>query len=120
MPTLLNDPTIIEAAGNKPKLIEEFIGLVNSGTGAVSIARMKSPAGWIEPGQTPDFDEFSIVLHGVLRVQSKAGTFDVQAGQALIAHRGEWVRYSTPNEGGAEYIAVCVPAFSIETVHRDE
>ena len=120
MPTLLNDPTIIEAAGNKPKLIEEFIGLVNSGTGAVSIARMKSPAGWIEPGQTPDFDEFSIVLHGVLRVQSKAGTFDVQAGQALIAHRGEWVRYSTPSEGGAEYIAVCVPAFSIETVHRDE
>ena len=120
MPTLLNDPTIIEAAGNKPKLIEEFIGLVNSGTGAVSIARMKSPAGWIEPGQTPDFDEFSIVLHGVLREQSKAGTFDVQAGQALIAHRGEWVRYSTPNEGGAEYIAVCVPAFSIETVHRDE
>src|SRR5215831_20621651 len=120
MPTLLNDPTIIEAAGNKPKLIEEFIGLVNSGTATVSIARMKSPAGWIEPGQTPDFDEFSIVLHGTLRVQSKAGTFDVHAGQALIARRGEWLRYSTPNEGGAEYIAVCVPAFSIETVHRDE
>ena len=120
MPKLLNDPTIIEATGNKPKLIEEFIGLVNSGTGAVSIARMKSPAGWIEPGQTPEFDEFSIVLHGLLRVQSKTETFDVQAGQALIAHRGEWVQYSTPNEGGAEYIAVCVPAFSIETVHRDE
>ena len=120
MPTLLNDPTIIEAAGNKPKLIEEFIGLVNSGTATVSIARMKSPAGWIEPGQTPDFDEFSIVLHGTLRVQSKTGTFDVHAGQALIARRGEWLRYSTPNEGGAEYIAVCVPAFSIETVHRDE
>jgi len=120
MPTLLNDPTIIEAAGNKPKLIEEFVGLVNSGTGEVSIARMKSPAGWSEPGQTPEFDEFSIVLHGVLRVQSQSGTLDVQPGQAVIAHRGEWVRYSTPNEGGAEYIAVCVPAFSIEAVHRDE
>ncbi|HEY6120903.1 MAG TPA: hypothetical protein VIV66_13160 [Pyrinomonadaceae bacterium] len=120
MPTLLNDPTIIEAAGNKPKLIEEFIGLVNSGTPSVSVARMKSPQGWHEPGQTPDFDEFTIVLQGMLRVKSKTGTIDVEAGQAVIAHQGEWVQYSTPNDGGAEYIAVCVPAFSIETVHRDE
>ena len=120
MPTLLNDPTIIEAAGNKPKLIEEFIGLVNSGTPSVSVARMKSPEGWHEPGQTPDFDEFTIVLQGMLRVKSKTGTIDVEAGQAVIAHQGEWVQYSTPKDGGAEYIAVCVPAFSIETVHRDE
>jgi len=120
MITLLNDPTIIEAAGNKPKLIEEFVGLVNSGTNAVSIARMKSPGGWFEPGQTPEFDEFSIVLHGILRVVSREETVDVRAGQTVIARRGEWVQYSTPEECGAEYIAVCVPAFSIETVHRDE
>lgn len=120
MPRLLNDPTIIEAAGNKPKVIEEYIGLVNSGTNAVSVARMKSPEGWFEPGQTPDFDEFTIVLHGMLRVESKTGTIDVQAGQAVITERGEWVQYSTPGKGGAEYIAVCVPAFSIETVHRDD
>ena len=119
MPTLLSDPTIIEAAGNKPKLIEEFIGLVNSGTSSVSVARMKSPEGWHEPGQTPEFDEFTIVLHGMLRVKSKTGTLDVHAGQAVIAHRGEWVQYSTPNNAGAEYIAVCIPAFSIDKVHRD-
>jgi mannose-6-phosphate isomerase-like protein (cupin superfamily) len=120
MPTILNDPTIIEAAGNKPKLIEEFIGRVNSGTTSISIARMKSPEGWCEPGQTPEFDEFSIVLQGLLRVKSKEGTMDVHAGQAVIAHHGEWVQYSTPGDCGAEYIAVCVPAFSIETVHRDQ
>ena len=119
MPTLLNDPTIIEAAGNKAKLIEEFIGRVNSGTCSVSIARMKSPSGWFEAGQTPEFDEFSIVLHGSLRVTSKEGSIDVGPGQAVIAHRGEWVQYSTPANHGAEYIAVCIPAFSIETVHRD-
>jgi quercetin dioxygenase-like cupin family protein len=120
MPTLLNDPTIIEAAGNKPKLIEEFVGRVNSGTSSVSIARMKSPKGWLEPGQTPEFDEFTIVLRGSLRVTTKGGVLDVHEGQAVIAHRGEWVQYSTPYDDGAEYIAVCVPAFSIETVHRDE
>jgi mannose-6-phosphate isomerase-like protein (cupin superfamily) len=119
MPRLLSDPTIIEAAGNKPKLIEEFVGLVNSGTSSLSIARMKSPAGWSEPGQTPEFDEFSIVLHGLLRVTGKDGSFDVHAGQAIIARRGEWVQYSTPEKDGAEYIAVCLPAFSIDTVHRD-
>src|ERR1700741_2631817 len=112
MPRLLSDPTIIEAAGNKPKVIEEFIGLGNSGTSSVSIARMKSPAGWSEPGQTPEFDKFSIVLQGMLRGRGKKGWFDVRAGQAVIAQRGEWVQYSTPEEDGAEYIAVCLPAFS--------
>src|SRR5262249_23684968 len=102
MPTLLNDPTIIEAEGNKPKLIEEFIGLVNSATSSVSIARMKSPGGWFEVGQTPEFDEFTIVLHGMLRVKSRDETIDVRAGQAVIAHRGEWVQYSTPDKDGAE------------------
>jgi len=120
MPRLVNDPTIIEAVGTKTKLIEEFVGLVNSGTSSLSIARMKSPAGWSEPGQTPEFDEFSIVLHGLLRVTAREETFDVRAGQAVIANRGEWVQYSTPEEDGAEYIAVCVPAFSIDTVHRDQ
>jgi len=120
MPRLLSDPTIIEAAGNKPKLIEEFVGLVNSGTSSLSIARMKSPGGWSEPGQTPEFDEFSIVLNGLLRVTGKDGCFDVRAGQAIIARRGEWVQYSTPEKDGAEYIAVCLPAFSIDTVHRDK
>jgi mannose-6-phosphate isomerase-like protein (cupin superfamily) len=120
MPTLIEQPKIIEAAGNKPKRIEEFIGRMNSKTEGVSIARMKSPSGWVEPGQTPDFDEFTIVLKGRLRVKSKSGTLDVVAGQAIIAHGGEWVQYSTPGPEGAEYIAVCLPAFSIETVHRDE
>lgn len=119
MPTLLATPTVIKAEGNKPKLIEEFIGRVNSRTGVISIARMKSPPGWIEPGQTPEFDEFTIVLRGKLHVNSKSGSLDVQAGQAVIAHRGEWVQYSTPHLDGAEYIAVCLPAFSPQTVHRD-
>jgi mannose-6-phosphate isomerase-like protein (cupin superfamily) len=120
MPTLIDSPTQIEAAGNKPKIIREFIGRMNSNTDAASIAQMQSPSGWVEPGQTPEFDEYTIVLNGLLRVESKDGTIDVQAGQAVIAHAGEWVRYSTPGDEGAEYIAVCLPAFSMETVHRDE
>ena len=119
MPTLIANPTVIQAAGNKPKVIEEFIGRVNSRTDAVSIARMKSSPGWVEPGQTPEFDEFTIVLRGLLRVTSKNGTLDVRAGQTVVAHRGEWVQYSTPEPGGAEYVAVCLPAFSPQTVHRD-
>jgi len=120
MPTLISQPTRIAAAGNKPKLIDEYIGRVNSKTSAASVAQMRSPSGWIEAGQTPEFDEFTIVLKGTLRVEHKEGVLDVSAGQAVIAHAGEWVRYSTPNEGGAEYIAVCLPAFSMERVHRDE
>ena len=108
-----------KSAGNKPKVIEEFIGRVNSNESRLSIARMKSTAGWIEPGQTPRFDEFTIVLRGVLRVTSKDGVLDIRAGQAVIAHTGEWVQYSTPTDEGAEYIAVCLPAFSPETVNRD-
>lgn len=119
MPTLISKPTVITSAGNKPKLIEEFIGRVNSRTEAVSVAKMKSPAGWVEPGQTPEFDEYTVVLRGLLRVASKSGTLDVRAGQAVIVHRGEWVQYSTPEPDGAEYIAVCLPAFSPQTVHRD-
>lgn len=119
MPTLIAAPTRIEAAGNKPKIIEEYIGRVNSRTEAASVAHMRSPAGWVEPGQTPEFDEFTVVLKGLLRVTHKEGSLDVSAGQAVIAHAGEWVQYSTPVEEGAEYIAVCVPAFSPATVHRD-
>jgi ethanolamine utilization protein EutQ len=119
MPTLLATPTVIQAEGNKPKVIEEFVGRVNSRTDALSVARMKSPAGWLEPGQTPEFDEFTVVLSGTLRVASKNGTLDVRAGQAVIVHQGEWVQYSTPHSDGAEYIAVCLPAFSPQTVHRD-
>ena len=119
MPTLITQPTRIEAAGNKPKLIDEYIGRVNSKTSAASVAHMRSPGGWLETGQTPEFDEFTIVLKGMLRVEHKGGAIDVHAGQAVVAHAGEWVRYSTPQEGGAEYIAVCLPAFSMETVHRD-
>jgi mannose-6-phosphate isomerase-like protein (cupin superfamily) len=119
-PTLIPQPTRIQSAGNKPKLIDEYIGRVNSQTAAASVAHMRSPSGWIEPGQTPDFDEFTVVLKGALRVEYKSGSFDVTAGQAVIAHSGEWIRYSTPHEGGAEYIAVCLPAFSMETVRRDE
>lgn len=119
MPTLIAQPTRIEAAGNKPKLIDEYIGRVNSKTSAASVAHMRSPDGWIEPGQTPEFDEFTIVLKGMLRVEHKGGAVDVRAGQAVIAHAGEWVRYSTPEESGAEYIAVCLPAFSMDSVHRD-
>jgi ethanolamine utilization protein EutQ len=120
MPTLIPQPTRIQAAGNKPKIIDEYIGRVNSKTSAASVAHMRSPQGWIEPGQTPEFDEFTIVLKGSLRVEHKTGALDVHAGQAVVTHAGEWVRYSTPEEGGAEYIAVCLPAFAVETVHRDE
>ena len=120
MPILIGQPSRIQSAGNKPKIIEEYIGRVNSGTGNASVARMRSPAGWQEPGQSPDFDEFTVVLKGLLRVEHRHGVLDVAAGQAVIAHRGEWVRYSTPGDEGAEYIAVCVPAFSPETVSRDE
>lgn len=119
MPTLISQPTRIQAAGNKPKLIDEYIGRVNSKTSALSVAHMRSPQGWQEPGQTPEFDEFTIVLKGNLQVRFADGEMNVGAGQAVIAHRGEWVQYSTPSEGGAEYIAVCFPAFSMETVHRD-
>ncbi|MCH7962764.1 MAG: cupin [Bacteroidetes bacterium] len=128
MVTFIKSPSIIEAAGNpsgpdldgKPKVIEEFIGRVNSKTEVVSIAKMKSPAGWIEPGQTPVFDEYTIVLKGTLRVESKGKTTDVKQGEAIIAHKGEWVRYSSPLPEGAEYIAVCLPAFSPEIVHRNK
>ena len=119
MPTFIDKPTRIQAAGNKPKSIEEFIGRVNSGTTQLSVARMRSPSGWVEPGQTPEFDEYTVVLAGSLRVESKDGVREVQAGQAIITHAGEWVRYTTPHPEGAEYIAVCLPAFSPATVHRD-
>jgi ethanolamine utilization protein EutQ len=111
MPTLITSPTRVQAAGNKPKLIDEYIGRVNSGTGAASVAHMRSPGGWQEPGQTPEFDEFTIVLKGTLHVEHAGGSLDVRAGQAVIAHRGEWIRYGTPEPEGAEYIAVCLPAF---------
>ena len=112
-------PTIVQAAGNKPKVIEEFVGRVNSKTADVSVARMRSPGGWVEPGQTPEFDEYTVVLRGTLRVTTRSGVIDVNAGQAVIAHGGEWVQYSTPGPDGAEYIAICLPAFSPSSVHRD-
>ena len=117
MPTLISQPTRIQAAGTKPKLIDEYIGRVNSGTHAASVAHMRSPAGWEEPGQRPEFEEFTVVLKGMLRVTHVSGSIDVHAGQAVIAQKGEWIQYSTPE--GAEYIALCLPAFSPETVHRD-
>lgn len=117
VPTLIAAATRIEAAGNKPKIIREHIGRVNSKTQTLSVARMSSPAGWVEPGQTPEFDEYTLVLSGTLCVEHKGGAIDVQAGQAVIAHADEWIRYSTPN--GAEYVAICLPAFSPDTVHRD-
>jgi mannose-6-phosphate isomerase-like protein (cupin superfamily) len=120
MPTLIAAPTQITAAGNKPKIIQEFVGRVNSRTEAVSVARMQSPTGWVEPGQTPEFDEYTLVLRGMLRVEHRGGVVEVRAGQGVITHAGEWVRYSTPEPEGAEYIAVCLPAFSPTTVHRDE
>ncbi len=120
MARLIESPTKIEAHGNKPKVIEEFVGRVNSGTDEVSVARMQSPEGWQEPGQTPQFDEYTVVIAGTLRVETSDATLDVAAGQAVVAPKGEWVRYSSPHDGGAEYVAVCVPAFSPETVHRDE
>jgi len=119
MPTLIPHPTRISASGSRPKVIEEYVGRVNSRRSSLSVAHMRSPEGWEEPGQTPDFDEYTLVLRGTLRVQHQAGLLDVVAGQAVIAHGGEWVRYSTPMAGGAEYIAVCLPAFSPDTVHRD-
>jgi len=120
MPTLIPKPSVIQAAGNKPKRIEEYVGRVNSGHATVSIARMVSPQGWQEPGQRPDFEEVTVVVKGTLHVEFEGGTLEVHAGQAIVTHPGEWVRYSTPEEGGAEYVAVCLPAFSLETVHRDD
>jgi len=119
MPKLIDKPAVVHAVGTKAKVIDEFVGRVSTGTDVVSIARMHSPPGWAEPGQTPEFDEYSVVLNGMLRVESKGETIDVRAGQAIIAHAGEYVRYSTPGGEGADYIAVCVPAFSPETVNRD-
>jgi quercetin dioxygenase-like cupin family protein len=119
MPTFIDRPTVIQAAGNRPKHIEEYAGHVNSGHAAVSVARMESPAGWEEPGQRPEFEEITVVLRGVLRVEHERGSLEVRAGQAIVAHPGEWVRYSSPEPGGAEYVAVCLPAFSPLTVHRD-
>jgi len=119
MALLIQEPTTIQAAGHPPKLVEEYIGRVNSNTTAVSVARMRSPSGWSEPGQTPEFDEYTVVLRGSLHVKLKDHEFDVAAGQAIIVHAGEWVQYSTPSPEGAEYIAVCIPAFSPETVHRE-
>jgi ethanolamine utilization protein EutQ len=120
VPTFIAKPTRIEAAGNKPKLIDEYIGRVNSATSSASVAHMRSPGGWQEPGQTPEFNEFTVVLRGTLRVEYREGSLDVRAGQAVIAHAGDWVRYSTPDAEGAEYIAVCLPAFAMDTAHRDE
>lgn len=120
MPKLIAGPTIIEAAGNKPKRIEEYAGRVNSGHGGVSVARMVSPEGWVEPGQRPEFEEITLVLAGMLRVEHEGGVLEVRAGQAVVAAPGEWVRYGSPEPGGAEYVAVCLPAFSPDTVHRDE
>ena len=119
MPRLIPAPTIIKAAGNKPKRIEEFAGRVNSGHASLSVARMSSPSGWQEPGQRPEFEEVTVVLRGTLHVEYEGGALDVRAGQAVVSAPGEWVRYSTPDPDGAEYIAVCVPAFSPSTVHRD-
>lgn len=119
MPTLLTNATRIKPAGNKPKLIDEYVGRVNSKHTQLSVAHMHSPSGWTEPGQTPEFDEYTIVLKGMLRVTHAAGAFDVRANQAVIAHKGEWVQYSTPDGDGAEYVAICLPAFSPDTVHRD-
>lgn len=120
MPVLIDAPNVIPAAGNKPKIIEEYVGRVRTGHAAVSVARMQSPEGWEEPGQRPEFEELTVVLKGVLRVEHEKGTLDVRAGQAVIAAPGEWVRYSSPEPGGAEYIAICLPAFSPDTVHRDD
>ncbi len=119
MAKFIKSPSVIEAAGNKPKIIQEFIGRVNSNTSELSIARMQSPQGWVEPGQTPAFDEYTLVLKGSLTVKTKAETFEVKAGSAIIIEKGEWVQYSTPDEA-CEYIAVCLPAFSPDTVHRDD
>jgi quercetin dioxygenase-like cupin family protein len=118
MPELIEAPSRVEAAGTKPKLIDEFVGRVNTGEDRLSVARMRSPAGWVEPGQRPEFDEYTVVLAGALRVEHAEGTLEVAAGQAVLARAGEWIRYSTPE--GAEYVAVCLPAFAPDTVHRDD
>jgi mannose-6-phosphate isomerase-like protein (cupin superfamily) len=120
MPRLIERPTLVQSAGNKPKQIQEFAGRVNSGHNGVSVARMVSPAGWREPGQRPQFEEITVVLHGTVRVEHEGGVINVRAGQAVVASPGEWIRYSSPEAGGAEYIAVCLPAFSPDTVHRDQ
>jgi mannose-6-phosphate isomerase-like protein (cupin superfamily) len=120
VPRLIAHPTVVPSAGTRPKQIQEFAGRVNSGHTGVSVARMVSPEGWVEPGQRPEFEEITVVLRGLMRVEHEAGTLDVRAGQAIVTSPGEWVRYSTPEPGGAEYIAVCTPAFSPATVHRDE
>ena len=120
MPILIAKPQIIEAAGNKPKIIEEFFGRVNSKTTELSIAKMKSPQGWVEPGQRPDFDEYTVVLKGTLQVKTESEIINVKAGSAILTKKGEWIQYSTPFEDGAEYVAICFPAFSPETVHRDQ
>ena len=120
MPTLISNPTIIESAGNKPKIIEEYFGRVNSKTENVSIAKMTSPQGWVEPGQRPQFDEYTVVLKGILQVKTEKEIIDVKAGSAILTKKGEWIQYSTPYDGTVEYIAVCLPAFSPKTVNRDE
>jgi mannose-6-phosphate isomerase-like protein (cupin superfamily) len=119
MPTLIQQPVRVAAAGNKPKLIDEFIGQARTGHDQLSVARMQSPGGWVEPGQAPEFDEITLVLGGSLRVEHRDGALDVRAGQAVFVHRGEWVRYSTPEPEGAEYVAICLPAFTLERAHRD-
>jgi mannose-6-phosphate isomerase-like protein (cupin superfamily) len=120
MPELIDSPSRVEAAGTKPKLIDEFVGRVNTGEARVSVARMRSPEGWVEPGQRPEFDEWTVVLDGALHVEHEGGALDARSGQAVLVRAGEWVRYSTPEAGGAEYVAVCLPAFAPDTVHRDE
>jgi hypothetical protein len=120
MPQLIENPSRVEAAGTKPKLIDEYVGRVNTEESRLSVARMRSPEGWVEPGQRPDFDEWTLVLDGTLRVEHETGVIEVLADQAILVSGGEWVQYSTPYPGGAEYVAVCVPAFSPDTVHRDD
>jgi mannose-6-phosphate isomerase-like protein (cupin superfamily) len=119
MPIRIERPTRVEAAGHPPKQIDEYVGRVNTAQDDLSIARMRSPGGWVEPGQTPDFDEYTLVLRGLLRVEHAAGILDIRAGEGLLVRRGEWVRYSTPEPDGAEYVAICVPAFGLEAAHRD-
>ncbi|MCP4338655.1 MAG: cupin [Desulfobulbaceae bacterium] len=120
MAKFIDQPMVIEAVGNKPKIIEEYIGAVNSDTEELSVARMRSPSGWVEPGQTPEFSEYTLVLKGLLQVKTENRVYEVKAGQAIIISAGEWVQYSTPAEGGAEYIAMCLPAFTVAAVHRDK